>query len=229
MFGDFFVNVSNPATIDLIKIAIVETIYMVFTSTAIAYLIGLPTGVLLVVTGKNGLYSVPWINSVLNIMVNILRSVPFLILLIAMSPITRGIVGTTIGTNATIVPLVVSAAPFVARMVEQSLQEVDFGVVEAAQSMGATNMEIICKVLLPEAKSPLMVGGTIALTTILGYSAMAGIVGGGGLGDLAIRFGYYRYQGDTMLVTVILLVILVQIAQEVGMRVARRIDKRNIG
>lgn len=166
------------------------------------------------------------LHKVIDVFVNITRSIPFLILLIAVIPITRFITGTTIGSNATIVPLVIAAAPFVARMVESSLREVDKGIVEASVSMGASPMQIITKVLLPEAKPSLIVGAAIAVTTILGYSAMAGIVGGGGLGDIAIRFGYYRYENAIMIVTVVLLVVVVQVFQEIGMKLAQKQDKR---
>ena len=163
---------------------------------------------------------------ILDVVCNILRSIPFLILLILIIPLTRFIVGKSYGTTATIVPLVISAAPFIARMVESSLKEVDHGVIEAAQSMGAGNMTIIWRVLLGEARVSLIVGATIAFGTILGYSAMAGTVGGGGLGDIAIRYGYYRYQSDIMIVTVVLLVLLVQIFQIAGTKVAAVLDKR---
>ena len=155
-----------------------------------------------------------------------LRSVPFLILLVAILPLTRLIVGTTIGSTATIVPLVIAASPFVARMVESSLKEVDGGVIEAAKAMGSSNWQIIYKVLLPEARPSLLVGVTISLATILSYSAMAGFVGGGGLGAIAINYGYYRYQGEVMWITVILLVVIVQLFQEIGLRIVRKIDKR---
>ena len=165
-------------------------------------------------------------NWILGLIINLFRSIPFLILLIMVLPVTRAIVGTTIGTNATIVPLVIAAAPFIARLVESSLKEVDKGVIEAAQSMGASSMQIITKVLLPEARPSLIVGAAIAVTTILSYSAMAGFIAGGGLGDIAIRYGYHRYQTDIMLVTVVLLVLIVQVLQEAGMRLARLGDKR---
>ena len=205
---------------------ILETLYMTVASTLFAYLFGIPLGVVLYVTDKNGIAENRAINSVLGIVVNLLRSVPFLILLVAIMPFTRFVVGTTLGATATIVPLVVAATPFVARMVESSLKEVDGGVIEAALSMGSNNWQIITKVLLPEAKPSLIVGSTIAITTILGYSAMAGFVGGGGLGTIAINYGYYRYQEDIMFITVILLVIIVQIFQETGMKIAGGTDKR---
>ncbi|MDO4565920.1 MAG: methionine ABC transporter permease [Oscillospiraceae bacterium] len=206
---------------------ILETLYMVLLSTFSAYIIGLPLGIVLVCTDRGGIRPNRPLNSVLGFLVNFLRSVPFIVLLIAIQPFTRFVVGTSLGSTATVVPLVVGSAPFVARMVESSLKEVDQGVIEAAQSMGATDWQIIWRVLLPEAKPSLVVGSAIAITTILGYSAMSGFVGGGGLGDIAIRYGYYRYEYDVMLVTVILLVIIVQIFQELGMGISRKIDRRS--
>ncbi|GHU77746.1 methionine ABC transporter permease [Clostridia bacterium] len=211
---------------DLLWKGMRETLYMTLWSTALAYLIGLPMGVLLVVTDKEGLRPLKGVNVVLGIIINLARSIPFLILLIAVIPLTRAIVGKMVGSTATIVPLTLSAAPFIARIVESSLKEVDSGVVQAARAMGASPMQIIWKVLLMEAKPSLLLGAAIAITTILGYSAMAGIVGGGGLGDIAIRYGYYRYQTDTMLITVALLVVVVQLFQEIGARAAKRIDRR---
>jgi D-methionine transport system permease protein len=205
---------------------ILETLYMTIVSTALAYVFGLPLGVLLCVTDENGVFRMPVVNKVLGFIINFLRSVPFIILLVAILPFTRAIVGTTIGSTATIVPLVVAAAPFVARMVESSLKEVDSGVIEASHSMGSSPFQIIYKVLIPEAKPSLLVGGAIAITTILSYSAMAGFVGGGGLGAIAINYGYYRYQNDVMMITVLLLVIIVQVFQELGMKFARLTDKR---
>ena len=212
---------------ELIFKGALDTLYMTFLSTALAYLFGLPIGIALVVTDKNGITPVYVLNKTLGVIINLTRSVPFLILLIAVIPFTRFVVGKAIGTNATVVPLVIAAAPFIARLVESSLKEVDRGVIEAAQSIGASPMQIIYKVMLPEAKPSLIVGGAIAITTILSYSAMAGIVGGGGLGDIAIRYGYYRYQKGIMFVTVALLVIIVQVFQEVGMKIAKISDKRN--
>jgi D-methionine transport system permease protein len=211
---------------EVIALGIGETLYMTLVSTLFSYLFGLPLGIALTVTGKDGITPRPAFNKILGLLINLVRSVPFLILLIAVIPFTRFIVGTSIGSTATIVPLVIGAAPFIARLVESSLKEVDRGVIEAAQSMGCSMTQIIRKVLLPEARPSLIVGSAIALTTILSYSAMAGIVGGGGLGDIAIRYGYYRYQNDVMLVTVALLVVIVQIFQEAGMKIARIGDKR---
>ncbi|HHZ03030.1 MAG TPA: ABC transporter permease [Tissierellia bacterium] len=205
-----------------------DTLYMTFVSSFFAYVLALPLGVALVVTREDGLYPIGFVYRFLDIVVNIGRSVPFLILLVAIQPLTTFLVGKSYGSTATIVPLVVAATPFIARLIESSLQEVDHGVVEAAQSMGASLWTIIIKVLIPEAKTSLIVGATIAVGTILGYSAMAGFVGGGGLGDIAVRYGYYRYDGEIMLITVILMVLLVQVIQAVGMKIARKTDKRVI-
>ena len=205
-----------------------DTLYMTLTSTLFAYILGFPIAIALILFKKDGLRPMPVVYRIMDFIVNILRSVPFLILLILIIPITKLIVGKSYGSTATIVPLVIAAAPFVARLIESSLSEVDSGVIEAAQSMGASIKTIVFKVLIPEAKTSLLTGCTIALATILGYSAMAGIVGGGGLGDIAIRYGYYRYQVDIMFITVIMLVILVQILQEIGMRIAKKTDKRTL-
>jgi D-methionine transport system permease protein len=217
---------SNAMTL-LIAKGIGETLYMTLVSTLVAYVFGLPLGLALVATDKDGIFPFAGINQILGIIINILRSIPFLILMVLIIPLTRAITGTIIGSTATIVPLVIAAAPFIARLVESSLKEVDHGIVEAAESMGATPWEIMFKVLLPEAKPSLLVGSAIAVTTILSYSAMAGIIGGGGLGAIALNYGLYRYQKDVMIITVILLVIIVQILQETGMKIAKRSDKRN--
>ena len=195
-------------------------------STFLGYVIGLPVGILLTVTDKDGIKPNAFIYRILDVIINIMRSIPFLILLILLIPFTRFLVGKSYGTTATIVPLVVSAAPYIARMVESSLKEVDAGVIEAARSMGASNWTIVFRVLLVEAKTSLIVGATITLGTILGYSAMAGTVAGGGLGDLAIQYGYYRWRTDIMLMTVALLVILFQIFQMIGMKLASVLDHR---
>lgn len=216
----------DPATIEMIGKGFLETLYMTLVSSALAYVIGLPLGIMLVVTDKDGIKPVLGVNRVLGIIINLIRSIPFLILLITLIPVTRFITGTSLGPTATIVPLVIGSAPFIARMVESSLKEVDKGVIEAAQSMGASTYGIISKVLIPEARPSLILGTAISVTTILGYSALTGFVGGGGLGDIAIRYGYYRYQTDIMLVTVILLVIIVQVLQEIGIRLAKIGDKR---
>ena len=204
----------------------VETIYMNIISTALAYVIGLPLGLILVVTDKDGIHPVRWLNSLLGMIINFFRSIPFLILLIALMPFTKAVVGTVIGSKAAIVGLWIAAAPFIARMVESSLKEVEVGVVEAAQSMGASPFQIMTKVLLPEAKPSLLVGAAISITTILGYSAMAGIVGAGGLGAIAINYGYYRKQSDIMYVMVVLMAIIVLVFQELGMRISKHTDRR---
>ncbi len=205
------------------------TLYMTLASTLIAYILGMPMGVILVVTAPGGLKPNKIIYKIFDVVVNIVRSIPFLILLMLLIPFTRLIVGKSYGASATIVPLALAAAPFVARLVESSLLEVDHGVIEAAQSMGAGLWTIIWKVLLAEARTSLIVGATISLGTILGYSAMAGVVGGGGLGDIAIRYGYYRYQADIMIVTVVLLVALVQILQIAGTKLSKKLDRRITG
>lgn len=205
---------------------IADTLYMTLASTFMGYVIGLPMGIVLAVTDKQGIKPNKFIYKLLDFVANVIRSVPFLILLIVLIPFTKLIVGKSYGSTATIVPLVIAAAPFVARLVESSIQEVDKGVIEAAESMGAGTFTIIRKVLLVEARTSLLVGVTIATGTILGYSAMAGIVGGGGLGDIAIRYGYNRYQSDIMLVTIVLLIILVQLFQGLGMMLSNKLDKR---
>lgn len=212
--------------IDLIITGTWETLYMTLVSTFIAYVLGVPIGIVLYITGEGGIRRNRAVNLIVGIIVNVLRSVPFLILLVFILPFTRFVVGTTIGSTATIVPLVVAAAPYVARMVESSLKEIDTGVVEASRAMGSSTWQIITKVFLPEAKPSLLVGAAISLATILGYSAMAGFVGGGGLGAIAINYGYYRYQSDIMFITVILLVIIVQIFQEGGLKLVSKMDKR---
>ena len=199
---------------------------MKLTSTLIGNVIGLPMGILLTVTDKDGIHPNAAVYKVLDVIANLIRSVPFLILLIVLIPFTRFLIGRSYGPTATIVPLVIAAAPYIARMVESSLKEVDAGVIEAARSMGASNFTIVTKVMLVEARTSLIVGATISLGTILGYSAMAGTVGGGGLGDIAIRYGYTRWQTDIMIVTVILLVILFQIFQTIGMKLASNLDRR---
>ena len=205
--------------------AIWETFYVTLLSTALAVVIGLPLGVLLVAGEKGGVLPLPKaLMSILNVIINLLRSIPFLILMIMVFPLSRLIIGTTVGTTATIVPLVVAAFPFVARLVESSLREVDPNIIEAAQSMGATPMQIICKVMIPESVPSLLQNFTIALTTILGYSAMSGIIGG--LGKIAIDYGYYRYKYLVMFAAVVLLIILVQIFQSLGTHLATKSDKR---
>lgn len=211
---------------EMILNGILETLYMTVVSTLFGYVFGLPMGVLLCISDKDGLKPHPVLYKILDFIANIVRSVPFLILLILLIPFTRFLLGRSYGSTATIVPLTVAAIPFIARMVESSLKEVDNGVVEAARAMGAGTIRIILRVLLVEARTSLITGATIAIGTILGYSAMAGAVGGGGLGDIAVRYGYYRYQTDIMIVTVILLIVIVQIFQSVGMLIANRLDRR---
>lgn len=216
---------SNEVTAMIIQ-GIGETLYMTVVSTLLGYALGLPMGIVLAVTDKDGIRPNAVCYKVLDVLANIVRSIPFLILLILLIPFTRALIGKSYGSTATIVPLVIAAAPFIARMVESSLKEVDAGVIEAARSMGASDMTIIMKVMLVEARTSLITGSTIAIGTILGYSAMAGSVGGGGLGDIAIRYGYYRYETAIMIVTVVLLIILVQIFQTIGMRAASKLDRR---
>lgn len=216
----------NEQIIMMLLEGIKDTLYMTLTSTLIGYVIGLPMGILLTVTDKDGIHPNAAVYKVLDVIANLIRSVPFLILLIVLIPFTRFLIGRSYGPTATIVPLVIAAAPYIARMVESSLKEVDAGVIEAARSMGASNFTIVTKVMLVEARTSLIVGATISLGTILGYSAMAGTVGGGGLGDIAIRYGYTRWQTDIMIVTVILLVILFQIFQTIGMKLASNLDRR---
>ena len=206
--------------------ALWETLYMVAVTTVVSYAIGLPLGLLLVVSDKNGIRPIPVLNTVVGVIVNILRSIPFLILGVMISPLTRAITGSSIGTAAMIVPLTVAAAPYVARMVESSIKEVPFGVIEAAQSMGASRMHIVLKVMIPESMPSLVSGAAIATTNILGYSAMAGAIGGGGLGALAINYGYYRYRTDILLVVIVVLVLLVQVIQLIGTRSSRLVDHR---
>ena len=204
----------------------IETLYMTVISTVLAYLVGLPLGLILVVTDKDGIHPISWLNSLLGMIINFFRSSPFLILLIALMPFTKAVVGTVIGSKAAIVGLWVAATPFIARMVESSLKEVEVGVIEAAQSMGASPFQIMTKVLLPEAKPSLLVGAAISIPTILGYSAMAGIVGAGGLGAIAINYGYYNFKYLVMWAAVIGLILLVQIFQSGGTWLGNKCDKR---
>lgn len=215
----------NEQTIQMIGKGVLETLYMTGLATLFGYVLGVPFGIILAITDKNGICPNRIIYRSLDILANILRSIPFLILLILLIPFTRLIVGQSYGSSATVVPLVIAAAPFIARMIESSLKEVDAGVIEATKSMGADTFTII-KVLLVEARTSIAVGVTIAIGTILGYSAMAGTVGGGGLGDIAVRYGYYRYEEQIMIVTVILLIVLVQVFQFFGMKFANRINHK---
>ena len=210
----------------MLLVGVWDTLYMTVAATFFSYVFGMVMGVVLVICRKDGIRPNALVYNVLDVVVNLTRSFPFLILMIAVIPFTRFLVGTTIGNNATVVPLVLAAAPFVARLVESSLLEVDNGVVEAAQSMGASTWQIIVKVLLPEARPSLLNGSAVSAITILGYSAMSGAVGGGGLGKLAIMYGYNRYQTDIMVITVVLLIIIVQAFQSFGNWATRRSDKR---
>lgn len=217
---------------DLLKLlfdGILETLYMVGVSSAVAFVFGLPLGIILSVTASGSILESRWLNSFLSFVVNVGRSVPFIILMVAIIPLTRLVVGTSIGTNAAIVPLSVAAIPFVGRVVESALREIDQGIVEAALSMGAAPTEIICKVLLPEALPAIISGLTLTLINLIGYSAMAGAIGGGGLGDIAIRYGYQRFMPDIMLITVIILVVMVQFFQLAGDKLAQitRHDRKN--
>ena len=203
-----------------------ETLYMTFISTFFSYLIGLPLGVILSITEKGGICAMPWLNKLLGFVVNIFRSIPFVILMIAVLPAAKLIVGTSLGNKAMIVTLIIAAIPYVARMVESSIKEVDSGVIEAAQAMGTSSLKIVFKVLIPEAKPSLLVGAVISLVTILGYSAMAGTIGGGGLGMIAITYGYQRLSNNIVWICVLLTVIIVQLIQEIGTNIARKTDKR---
>lgn len=210
----------------ILQLGIWETVYMTFISAFFSYIIGLPLGVLLCVTDKGGICPVPWLNKILGFAVNIFRSIPFVILMIAMLPAAKFIVGTSLGNKAMIVTLIIAAAPYVARMAESSVKEVDAGVIEAAQAMGTSSFKIIYKVLIPEAKPSLITGAVISLVTILGYSAMAATIGGGGLGMIAVTYGYQRFNNDIVWTCVLLTVIIVQLIQEIGMFIARKTDKR---
>ncbi len=210
----------------VLQLGIWETIYMTFISTFFAYLAGLPMGILLSITDKGGIRPIPWLNKILGFIVNIFRSIPFVILMVAMLPAAKLIVGTALGNKAMIVILVIAAIPYVARMTESSIKEVDSGVIEAAQAMGTSSFRIVYKVLIPEAKPSLLVGAVISLVTILGYSAMAGTIGGGGLGMIAITYGYQRFNDGIVWICVLLTVIIVQLIQELGMLIARKTDKR---
>ncbi|MGN0687456.1 MAG: methionine ABC transporter permease [Oscillospiraceae bacterium] len=210
----------------VLQLGVFETIYMTFISTFFSYLIGLPLGVILSITEKGGICAMPWLNKLLGFVVNIFRSIPFVILMIAVLPAAKLIVGTSLGNKAMIVTLIIAAIPYVARMVESSIKEVDSGVIEAAQAMGTSSLKIVFKVLIPEAKPSLLVGSVISLVTILGYSAMAGTIGGGGLGMIAITYGYQRFNNNIVWICVLLTVIIVQLIQEIGTYIARKTDKR---
>ncbi len=216
----------NEQVIKMLLEGIKDTLYMTLGSVIIGYIVGLPLGILLYVTNEKGLRPNRLVYRIFDFVCNIIRSIPFLILLILLIPFTRFVVGQSYGSTATIVPLVICAAPYIARVVESSLNDVDTGVIEAARSMGASNMQIIMKVLLVEARTSLMTGFTITTGLLLGYSAMSGTVGGGGLGDIAVRYGYYRWQTDIMIITVILLIVIFQIIQNLGTNISMRFDKR---
>ena len=218
----------SPEMLALLIESFWETCYMVLASTALATIVGAPLGVILTVTRKDHILPHAGINNVLGAIVNALRSTPFIILMVAIIPLTRIIVGSSIGTTAAIVPLTISAAPFIARIIESSLLEIDPGVIEAAQAMGASPMQIITKVLLPEALHSIVLGVTLAIISLIGYSAMAGALGGGGLGDLAIRYGYQRFQLDIMLITVIILIVMVQVMQSFGNFLSKKLNKNKL-
>lgn len=229
--GNLFSPEKVQATLDMLKneflLGIWETLYATVLATLFAIIIGLPLGVLIVVGDKDGILPLPrWLMSVINFIINVLRSVPFIILVVMVIPLTRFILGTSVGTVASIVPLVIAAFPFVARLVESSLRELNPNVIEMAESMGASPFQIIVKVMIPESIPSLISNFTIAITTILGYTAMSGIIGGGGLGKIAINYGYYRFNYLAMLVAVILLVIMVQVFQSIGTHLATKSDKR---
>ncbi len=223
MFSDLMIQIWESGDLML---GVWETVYMTLLSTAVAYGLGLPLGVLLHVSDEGGIRPIPWLNKILSVIVNVFRSIPFIILMVAMLPVAKLIVGTSLGNKAMIVMLVIAAAPYVARMVESSLKEVDAGIVEAAQAMGTPNFQIVTKVLIPEAKPSLITGAVISTVTILGYSAMAGTIAAGGLGKIAIVMGYQRSKNDIVWVCTILVILIVQIIQEVGMFLARKTDKR---
>ena len=216
----------DATTIAMLKTGIWETFYMVVLSSFLAYLIGLPLGIILVVTDNDGVYPIPCLQKILGLVINLMRSVPFLILLFIVLPLSKIVIGTRIGSPAIIIPLTIAAAPYVARVVESSFREIDAGVIEAAKSMGASAWQIIWKVMLPESKPSLLLGAALAVTTILSYSAMAGFTGGGGLGAIAINYGYYRYEPGLMWIAVILLVVMVQIIQEAGNWLSKKSDRR---
>ena len=223
MLSDMFVKLWDAG---LIQKGVWETVYMTVVSTAISYLIGLPLGVILTVTDKGGIHPIPWFNRVLGVIVNFFRSVPFIILMVAMLPVAKLVVGTSLGNKAMIVMLVIAAAPYIARMVESSVKEVNAGVIEAAQAMGATPLQIIVHVMLPESVPSLITNFTLAITTIMGYTAMSGAVGGGGLGKLALAYGYQRYRYAVLYLAVIVLVLITQLIQSFGTWLARKCDKR---
>jgi D-methionine transport system permease protein len=216
----------SPEMIRLIANSTGETLYMVAVAALIATAFGLPLGVFLATSGKGELFAAPWVNRVLGVVVNATRSTPFIILVVAIIPFTRLIAGTSIGTNAAIVPLTIAATPFIARLIEGAIREVDQGLIEAARAFGASPLQIVGKVLIPEALPGIVLGLTLAVVSLLGFSAMVGAVGGGGLGDLGIRYGYQRFMPEMMLAVVVVLIVLVQAVQSIGDRLARNLNKR---
>ena len=223
MFSEMFYKLWENG---IIQAGVWETIYMTVLSTLFAYLIGMPLGLILSVTDESGIHPLPWLNQILGTLVNVFRSIPFIILMVAMLPVAKFVVGVSLGNKAMIVTLVIAAAPYVARMVESSIKEVNAGVIEAAQAMGTGSFKLVYKVLIPEAKPSLITNAVISTVTILGYSAMAGIIGGTGLGQIAITYGYQRYNDDIIWVCVILTIIIVQIIQVAGTRIANKTDRR---
>lgn len=216
----------SPMMIDLLLKSLAETLYMLSVSTIIAAVIGIPLGILLVVTEKNHILSCPMMNKPLAFVINMIRSIPFIILMVAIIPLTRIIAGTSIGTTAAIVPLTLAAIPYTARMVETSIREIPSGLIEAAESMGASPLQIIYKVLIPEALPAVIQNMTVVIVSLIGSSAMAGTIGGGGLGDLAIRYGYQRFQADMMIATIVVLIIIVQVIQWVGNNLSKKTNKK---
>lgn len=216
----------SPMMIDLLLKSLAETLYMLSVSAIIAAVIGIPLGILLVVTEKNHILSCPMMNKPLAFVINMIRSIPFIILMVAIIPLTRIIAGTSIGTTAAIVPLTLAAIPYTARMVETSIREIPSGLIEAAESMGASPLQIIYKVLIPEALSAVIQNMTVVIVSLIGSSAMAGTIGGGGLGDLAIRYGYQRFQADMMIATIVVLIVIVQVIQWVGNNLSKKTNKK---
>ena len=216
----------SPTMINLLLKSLAETLYMLSISAVLAAIIGIPLGILLVVTEKNNILSCSMLNKPLSFLINMVRSIPFIILMVAIIPLTRLVAGTSIGTTAAIVPLTLAAIPYTARMVETSIREIPFGLIEAAESMGATPIQIICKVLIPEALPSVIQNITVVIVTLIGSSAMAGTIGGGGLGDLAIRYGYQRFQADVMIATILVLIVIVQLIQWAGNFFSKKVNKK---
>ena len=216
----------SPTMINLLLKSLAETLYMLSISSVLAAIIGIPLGILLVITEKNNILSCSMLNKPLSFLINMVRSIPFIILMVAIIPLTRLVAGTSIGTTAAIVPLTLAAIPYTARMVETSIREIPFGLIEAAESMGATPIQIICKVLIPEALPSVIQNITVVIVTLIGSSAMAGTIGGGGLGDLAIRYGYQRFQADVMIATILVLIVIVQLIQWAGNFLSKKVNKK---